>query len=165
MKPKSIHVRATARENSSGWPDHLAAPEAVRIQTLLAEFWLALGKLADLLTRNEHLLAEQITAHLRTLVLEMMLALNGIQPPTETRHLNGYLSESQRAAIQKTLVAPNVSIESWIGRAVALVVIYRWYAPQLVEEFGLTYPQTVEDEVWRQLRQSLPDWPATIQTD
>ena len=147
------------------WPDELQAPEPIRVQALLTSFWLELRQLSELIQRTEHLLAEASTAHLRALVLEMMLALNGIQPPQGTRHLNGYLSDSQRAAIQKTLIAPEVSAESWIGRAVALVVIYRWYAPQLVEKFGLDYPQKVEEEVWSLLRRELPDWPATITSD
>ena len=95
----------------------------------------------------------------------MMLALNGIQWPTGTRHLNGYLSASQRAALEKTLVAPEVSGESWIGRAVALVVIYRWYAPQLVEKFDLAYPHELENAVWTHLQQNIPDWPLSVTTD
>ncbi len=50
-------------------------------------------------------------------------------------------------------------------RAVALVVIYRWYAPQLVEQYKLAYPQALEAEVWRQLQHELPDWPLTVTTE
>jgi len=67
--------------------------------------------------------------------------------------------------LEKTLVTPEVSPESWIGRAVALVVIYRWYAPQLVEKYNLTYPQALEDKVWAQLQHELPDWPLTVTTE
>jgi hypothetical protein len=75
------------------------------------------------------------------------------------------LGESQRAAIQKTLLLPSVSAEGWIGQAVALVVIYRWYAPQLVDKFGLAYPQALETAVWQQLASELADWPLTITTE
>jgi len=134
------------------------------VANLLRTFWERLGQLPDLITRQENLLADQLTTQLRGIVLEMMLALNGIQWPSGTRHLNHYLSAQQRAAIEKTMVLPHVSAEAWIGRAVALIVIYRWYAPQLVEHFQLAYPAAVEAEVWALLQQ-LPDWPLSVTTE
>ena len=123
-----------------------------------------------LVNREEYLLAEQCTTQLRKTILAMMLALNGIQYPAGTRHLNTYLSDSQRVAIQKTMLLPDISADSWVGQAVSLVVIYRWYAPQLIEkyssdQFQLTYPQATEDRVWSYLRATLPTWPKTIDTD
>jgi len=147
------------------WPDQLQQPTAAQVEMHLAEFWRRLRHLPDLLRRHEHLLADHLTTELRGLVIEMMLALNGIQWPTGTHHLNSYLSPSQRAALEKTLVTPETSAESWIGRAVSLVVIYRWYAPQLVAKFGLVYPQQLEDEVWSLLQQEVPNWPLTVTTD
>lgn len=147
------------------WPDPLQKPTAADVAALLIDFWQVLQPLPDLLQRQEHLLADHLTTRLRSVIIEMMLALNGIQWPTGTRHLNGYLSASQRAALAKTLVAPTVSAESWIGRAVALVVIYRWYAPQLVEKFDLVYPQALETQVWVHLQQNIPDWPLSVTTD
>ena len=47
---------------------------------------------------------------------------------------------------------------------VALVVIYRWYAPQLVERFDLTYPSSDEEEAWHRLQQ-IPQWPQSIATE
>lgn len=149
----------------SQWPDPLQKPTAAVVAALLTDFWQVLQSLPDLLQRQEHLLAEHLTTRLRGVIIEMMLALNGIQWPTNTRHLNGYLSASQRAALEKTLVTPAVSSESWIGRAVALVVIYRWYAPQLVERFDLVYPQDLETTVWTHLQQNIPDWPLSVTTD
>jgi hypothetical protein len=146
------------------WPDPLRPTDPSHVEFFLHEFWRQLQTLPDLLNRREYLLAEQLTHRLRQIVLELMLALNGIQWPVETKHPNRYLGESQRAAIQKTLLLPNISAESLIGQAVALVVIYRWYAPQLVEKFNLAYPQTLEAEVWQQLQQRLPDWPLTVTT-
>ncbi|MBV7330159.1 hypothetical protein KFU94_18305 [Chloroflexi bacterium TSY] len=102
---------------------------------MLILFWSSLGQLPSLLLNDEHLRAEQLTAHLRALVLELMLALNGIAPPSENQPLNQYLGQSQREAIEKTLLTPVVSARSWVGHAVALIVIYRWYAPQLVEKY------------------------------
>lgn len=147
------------------WPDVLQAPTAAAVEANLGKFWQLLQQLPDLLQRQEHLLAEHLTTQLRSVMIELMLALNGIQWPRGTHHLNGYLSASQRAALEKTLVAPTVSEESWLGRAVALVVIYRWYAPQLVEKFAIVYPQTLESEVWQHLQHNLPDWPLTVTTD
>lgn len=151
--------------NQQSWPDALRPTDPQRVDQLLADFWQQLQCLPDLLNRQEYLLAEQLTGHLRQIVLELILALNGIQWPVGTSQLNGYLGESQRAAIQKTLLLPTISAESWIGQAVALVVIYRWYAPQLVERYQLTYPQALEAAVWQHLQQELADWPLTVTTE
>ena len=147
----------------SQWPDPLQKPDPARIQALLAEFWQALTELPALIDRDEQLLCQATTTTLRAIVLEMMLALNGIAYPTGTRHLNSYLGASQRAAIQKTLLAPAIEGDVWIGQAVALVVIYRWYAPQLVAALALVYPQAAEDAALATLSQ-LSAWPLTITT-
>ncbi len=150
---------------ASPWPDPLQRPTPDQVAARLADFWRLLGDLPDLLRRQEHLLADHLTTELRGVVIELMLALNGIQWPVGTRHLNRYLSASQRAAIEKTMVAPAVDADSWIGRAVALVVIYRWYAPQLVAHYGLVYPQQQEEAVWALLQREIPDWPLAVTTD
>lgn len=150
---------------TSGWPDALQPPESDRVAAVLMDFWRELAQLPEWIVGGEQLLCARCTGRLRHVVLEMMLALNGIAFPVSTRHLNRYLSDSQRAAIEKTLLIPAVDGDAWIGQAVALVVIYRWYAPQLVARFGLAYPQTAEDAALRRLVAELPDWPLAIQTD
>jgi hypothetical protein len=147
------------------WPDELTRPTQESVALLLRRFWLELAILPPLLKRDEHLLAAACTAALRRHVLEMMLALNGIAYPTGTTHLNTYLGPSQRAAMEKTLLMPAVAIESWIGQAVALVVIYRWYAPQLVAAFSLLYDDELEAATLSHLHAELPDWPDAITTD
>ena len=150
---------------SSDWPDPLAAPEAARIQTALEQFWPLLADLAELLAAQELLLGAERVAALRSLVLELMLALNGIQRPAGARTLNRYLSRRQREALEKTLITPRPDHDAYVGQAVALVVIYRWYAPQLVDKFGLAYPAATEQEVWQRISRLLPDWPAAITTN
>ncbi|MBK8049906.1 MAG: hypothetical protein IPK16_24065 [Anaerolineales bacterium] len=149
---------------SHTWPDHLQPPDPSRIETQLARFWAELLALGTLIDAGEQLLCSEQTATLRAIILELMVGLNGIAYPTGTHHLNTYLGPSQRAAIEKTLVAPSVSAEAWIGQAVSLVVIYRWYAPQLVERFGLHYPADAETEALGRMRTLLPDWPQSITT-
>jgi len=147
------------------WPDPLEPPDAGRIQQVLEAFWETLARLPDLLARDEQLLAAETLHTLRALVLELMLALNGIRPPAGSRHLIAYLSARQRTALERTLVAPRIENKSWIGQAVALVVIYRWYAPQLVERHRLDYPQAREAETWRALRDGIPGWPAQVTSE
>jgi hypothetical protein len=147
------------------WPDPLEPPDPARVGQALADFWQTLARLPDLINRDERLLAERTTAQLREIVLELMLAMNGIRPPAGTAHLNGYLGESQRRALEKTLVALTTSASAWIGRAVACVTIYRWYAPQIVARFGADYPAEMEEAVLAQVRAALPAWPATIETE
>ena len=52
-----------------------------------------------------------------------------------------------------------------MGQAVALVVIYRWYAPQLVEKFGLTYPDQIEAQALAVMGDLLPTWPHCITSE
>ena len=52
----------------------------------------------------------------------------------------------------------------WVGQAVALVVLYRWYAPQLAERHSLLYPQMAEDTVLALLSAELENWPDRIST-
>ena len=152
------------------WPDKLRRPEAGEVAALLQAFWQQLALLPDLVQREEYLLCAACTGELRQIVLRMMLALNGIAHPVQTRHLNRYLGASQRAAIEKTLAAPFVGAESWIGQAVALVVIYRWYAPQLAAAYEMAPAAAqsavaMEEETLALLQAALPDWPQTITTD
>lgn len=150
--------------NHHAWPDALHPPAPAQLQQCLTRFWECLAELAGLLPNGEILLAAEQVAEARAIVIHMMLGLNGIQRPPETRRLNAYLSAAQRAALEKTLVAPSGEPRDWLGQAVALVVIYRWYAPQLVNCLGLIYPSAVEEAVWTHLTQALPDWPQIIIT-
>ena len=145
-------------------PDALTPPEPARVAWLLRAVWADLRRVADCAARDEHLLAAEATASMRGHVLEMMLALNGIARPVDTTQLNHYLSAEQRAAIEKTLAAPFASRSSWTGQAVALLVVYRWYAPQLVEKFSLDYPKLLEAETLAFAQQQLPRWPQHITT-
>jgi hypothetical protein len=150
---------------NTSWPDALRPAEQGEVAQLLQDFWRQLALLPELAARDEHLLCATCTGELRLIVLRMMLALNGISYPAETRRLNGYLSDSQRAAIEKTLVTPSVGTASWIGQAVALVVICRWYAPQLAAAYHVPAAEAVEQETLALLAATLPDWPAAITTD
>jgi hypothetical protein len=150
---------------TSRHPDSLSRPDPARVQQLLDTFWQTLGLVPDLLQRDEWLLCADECAGLRRIVVEMMLALNGIAWPAGTRHLNRYLGASQREALNKTLIAPVTDRDSWVGQAVALLVIYRWYAPQLLAEHPqLTYPSALEASTLSSLAAALPDWPETITT-
>jgi hypothetical protein len=55
--------------------------------------------------------------------------------------------------------------DSCIGQAVSLVVIYRWYAPQLVAKHALHYPYAQEDACWESLLEHLPTWPRQVTTE
>jgi hypothetical protein len=149
---------------SPAWPDELTKADAEYVTPLLPLFWARLSALGDLLARDEQLLCAELLAEVRKIVLAMMLALNGIVRPAGTQHLNVYLGESQRQAMEKTLTLPASERDGWIGQAVALVVIYRWYAPQLVDAYDVPYPGDEEGEALRVLSDALPEWPRTIST-
>lgn len=147
------------------WPDTLRAVDPQQVHHDLAEFWRELATLGPLLAQGELLLASETITRLRSLVVRLMLALNGIARPPATVHLNTYLGASQRNALEKTLLLPAVSPEAFIAQAVALVVIYRWYAPQLLARHGGDYPQALEDAAWAELTARLPDWPMHVTTE
>lgn len=147
------------------WPDALEAPESSDVLALLDAFWHTLARLGDRLGRSELLLADESVGQLRGIVLQMMLALNGIRRPPATEHLNGYLGASQRQAMERTLLRTDPGQEGMVGQAVALVVIYRWYAPQLAAHFALHEPTALEADVLARLQAGLFDWPAAIATD
>lgn len=142
----------------------LLRPDRAYVGDLLARFWLVLDQLPDRLAHDENLLAQTITGQLRDVALAMMLAANGIQRPDSPHSLNTYLGESQRIAIEKTLVAPLPNRAAWIGQAVALVVIYRWYARQLAEKWQVDYPAALEISVLARLAEAAPEWPEAIVT-
>lgn len=147
------------------WPDALHAPDADDLQEALAAFWNGLAALADLLEQGEYILADESIGRLRALVVEMMLGMNGIARPAGTRRLNGYLGESQRAALERALAATGSARDRCIGSAVALTVIARWYAPQMAERFALHLPHELEARVLGDLASRVPEWPLTITTD
>lgn len=152
-------------ETPPSWPDSLQAPNAARVADLLPAFWRTLDALPALLNDGELLLAEELTARLRGLVIEMMLAVNGISRPAATQHLNLYLGKSQRAVFERTLVARTPQGDSWLARAVALTVIQSWYAPQLVARFRVEPPAELEAAVCARLAAALPGWPLVIAGD
>lgn len=146
-------------------PDTLRAPDAAYIDALFTEYWRTLVALAELLDRGELIIAEERVSHLRACVLGMMLAANGIERPTNNNLLlNRYLGESQRTALEKTLATHGSARESIIGRAVALSIIYQWYAPQLAEKYGVAEPRAKVEYALHQLAQSVPEWPTIIET-
>ncbi|MGL4649678.1 MAG: hypothetical protein ACRC1H_09750 [Caldilineaceae bacterium] len=165
MSSQPLHTPTRTVENTSAWPDTLQPPDPTRVASLVPSFWRTLDGLPDLVARGEWILAEELTAGLRRLVIEMMLAINGIAPPPGTRHLNGYLGASQRAVLERTLFAPSSDADSWVARAVALTVIQSWYAPQLAAHFGFPAPSELESAVHARLVAALPSWPLVITTD
>jgi hypothetical protein len=147
------------------WPDVLSQPTSHAVSDMLEDFWLRLVDLPDLLARKEDLLIAERIAELRTTVVDLVLAANGVARPNTTRNLNTYLSSDQRRALEKTLVMAEANTEAWIGQAVALIVIYRWYAPQLVEKYQVPYPDAAELDALHRLSVTLPQWPRSITTE
>lgn len=105
------------------WPDPLQPSSAIAVEAHLVAFWQLLQQLPELVQRQEHLLAEHLTTQLRGVIIEMMLALNGIQWPRRTRHLNRYLSASQNAWFYKRRSSrrPLVRKAGWGGP-------WRWWS-------------------------------------
>ncbi len=120
--------------NDHAWPDSLQPADPRTVAQLLEQFWRTLAQLPDLVERQGASAGADVTALLRQ--HRAAHDAGAQRHRLAGRHgASQHLSQRQpaRAAIEKTLLAPGAGAESWIGQAVALVVIYRWYAPQLAE--------------------------------
>ncbi len=142
----------------------LSAPDAEIIAATLAYFWVQLARLPAALNRGEDLAAQQLVAESRRALTDLVVALNGAHRPASVARINQYLGPAQLDAFQKTLPAAEITPALWIGQAVALIVLYRWYAPQLVEIYGVAYPHALERTALALLSGEVQGWPALIRT-
>jgi hypothetical protein len=145
------------------WPA-LRPPDRDALISSLAYFWVPLSRLPAVLNRGEHLAAAQLIVDARRTLIDLVVALNGVGRPPSPARINPYLGPAQLEAFEKTLPAKTVEVATWIGQAVALIVLYRWYAPQLVEIYAVPYPTALERTVLALLSAEIDGWPALIQT-
>lgn len=150
----------------------LSPPDSREVDMQLGRFWLLLARLPAVLKRQERLAAHALLTELRTLMIDLVVSLNGASRPQSRARINQYLGEAQREAFERSLGIPQSILgrrsegsTNWIGQAVALVVLYRWYAPQLAEKYAFSYPQPAEDTVLALLRAEIEGWPAHITTE
>ncbi len=148
---------------SAPWPA-LIAPDAQAVAAGLAYFWMTLSYLPPLINRQEHIAAAQKLSDARQCLADLVVALNGAQRPLSSARINQYLGPAQLDAFEKTLPIHSVDSTAWIGQAVALIVLYRWYAPQLVDVYAIDYPDALERSVLALLSSEVDGWPALIQT-
>lgn len=156
----SLPALVDAQQNES----FLQASHPERVQQLLETFWWLLARLPAQINRGEELAAAANLHRLRTLLTELVVAFNGAQQPPFPARINQFLGDSQQEAFEKTLLTKSVGRTAWIGQAVALVVLYRWYAPQLATLYDLIYPTELEETVLALLDRDVADWPAQIKT-
>lgn len=149
----------------------IAPPDVEAVDTNLGRFWLLLARLPAVLGRQEQLAAHLLLTEMGTLLIDLVVSLNGGSRPQTKARINQYLGQAQLEAFEKSLGLRKSmwrgeldSGANWIGQAVALVVLYRWYAPQLAEKHSLTYPRLAEDCVLTYLKAELKNWPAHIRT-
>lgn len=138
--------------------------EGAKVMVALTDFWQQLARLPAVVNRGEHLAGAALLQRVRSTLTDLVVALNGATRPHLPTRVNPFLGPAQREAFEKSLVQRGDLAESWIGQAVALIVLYRWYAPQLVEQFGLDYPLALEESVLALLRVEIPGWPVHITT-
>ncbi len=151
--------------------DALSPPDAETIRAQLDRFWILLARLPAAVNRQEHLAAHALLAELRSLLIDLVVGLNGAERPKESARINFFLGGAQREAFERSLGTNQfvsgsraVSASGWIGQAVALIVLYRWYAPQLAEIYATPYPYQAEETVLGFLRAAIDGWPAQITT-
>ena len=142
----------------------LQKAEAPAVQVALVGFWQQLAHLPAAINRQEHLAALALLQQARLHLTDLVVALNGASRPPSPARINPYLGPAQQEAFEKSLHQTPDFAESWIGQAVALIVLYRWYAPQLVEIYNLTYPTALEETVLALLSAEVSGWPARITT-
>ena len=150
----------------------IGPPDAEVIERQLGHFWLLLARLPAVVGRQEQMAAHLLLTEMRALLIDLVVSLNGGSRPRTRARINQYLGQAQREAFEKSLglrrsvqqrMAENCA--NWIGQAVALVVLYRWYGPQLAKNYSLPYPQAAENTVLALLSAELENWPARITTE
>jgi hypothetical protein len=142
----------------------LAPPDVVGVEASLAHFWELLSYLPAALNRCEWLAAARLLENSRQVLIDLVIALNGARRSPSPARINPYLGPAQLEAFEKTLPISQPDSGAWIGQAVALIVLYRWYAPQLVEIHSLAYPDLLERTTLALLSAEVDGWPAMIQT-
>jgi len=149
----------------------IGLPDVEAVDRLLGRFWLLLARLPAVVGRQEQLAAHLLLTEMCTLLVDLVVSLNGASRPQTKARINQYLGLAQREAFEKSLGLRKAvrqreasNSANWIGQAVALIVLYRWYAPQLTEKYSLTYPRLAEDCVLAYLKAELKNWPAHITT-
>lgn len=149
----------------------IGLPDKELIEKQLQRFWLLLARLPAVVRRQEQLAAHTLLAELRSLLIDLVVSLNGARRPQTKTRVNQYLGQAQREAFERSLGYSQVARRSgagtgfnWIGQAVSLVVLYRWYAPQLAERHSLPYPKRAEETVLNLLSAELENWPSSITT-
>lgn len=145
------------------WPA-LSPPDPDTVAATLDYFWSSLSRLPAVLNRREHLAAAELLTVVRHALIDLVVALNGAQRPPSVARINQYLGPSQLEAFEKTLCGGEGSEAAFIGQAVALIVLYRWYAPQVVQMYGIANPTALEHTVLALLSAEVEGWPALIQT-
>ena len=146
-------------------------PDSQLIESQLGRFWLLLARLPAVVGRQERLAAHMLLTEMQALLLDLVVTLNGSSRPHSNSRINQFLGPAQREAFERSMgLRPSGRQKSvsdgaaWVGQAVALVVLYRWYAPQLAQKHSLRYPQKAEDAVLALLSAELENWPARIST-
>ncbi len=146
-------------------------PDPGVVETQLGRFWLLLARLPAAVRRGEQLAAHLLLTEIHALLIDLVVSLNGGSRLQTKSRINQYLGPAQREAFEKSLGLGLSGRQKgagggakWIGQAVALVVLYRWYAPQLTEKYSLLYPQMAEDTVLALLSAELENWPDRIST-
>lgn len=146
-------------------------PDIGLLERQLGRFWLVLARLPAAVGRQEQLAAHLLLGELHTILIDLVVSLNGGRRPQSISRVNQYLGPAQREAFERSLGLRQTGRQklaggsaNWIGQAVALVVLYRWYAPQIVERYSLVYPRMAEDTTLGLLGVELENWPAYIST-
>lgn len=146
-------------------------PDVGTVEMQLGRFWLLLARLPAAVRRGEQLAAHLLLTEIHALLIDLVVSLNGGSRLQTKSRINQYLGPAQREAFEKSLGLGQSGRQKgagggakWIGQAVALVVLYRWYAPQLAEQYSLPYPQMAEDTVLALLSAELENWPDRIST-
>ena len=157
--------------NVKGKSIALGSPDTDLISGQLQQFWLLLARLPAVLRRQEQLAAHTLISELRSLLIDLVVSLNGARRPGARARVNQFLGQAQREAFERTLGYGQDSRRSragagfnWVGQAVSLVVLYRWYAPQLADRHSLPYPKRAEELVLALLGAELENWPSNITT-
>jgi len=136
-------------------------PSREDVVEMTKEFLRIQGLAPTAVERGEWLAGQEGMGHLRKLLLELMIEINGISKAQRggAKRLNPYLTREQRAAVE-SIQLPRPDRDSFIAANNALARLFIPLAKETLARAGAPWPQALEDTTRQHLTRvfGAPPW-------
>lgn len=131
----AVQLVAAAEAPAQSGPQALA---------LLQEFWRCISLLPSVIGRRERLVAVQGLAVELSLVSELLLLGAGVVRDRGVKHLNAYLPEADRRALEANILPTALSEEALAAAHLRLARLVQQRGPKIAAQHGVDYPTALE---------------------